>query len=56
MKTAEVKKRRTGNHRWKGLYGVDRKFTARVDRMVQRGTTYPGKRLTPAPEGSSLVS
>lgn len=56
MKTAEIRKRRQGNHAWKGIYGVDRKFTARVDRMVQRGNAYPGKRLTPAPEESILVS
>ena len=40
-KTTEIKKHRTNHGRWKGIYGVDRKFTARVDRMVQRGQRLP---------------
>lgn len=28
--------KRTGNRPWKGIYGVDRKYTARVDRARAR--------------------
>ncbi len=31
------KDRRKGNSPWKRILGVDRKFTARVERAVQRG-------------------
>jgi len=29
-------KRRGNNHAWKGVYGVDRGYTARVDRAKER--------------------
>jgi hypothetical protein len=29
-------KRRSGNKPWKRIYGVDRKYTARVDRLKAR--------------------
>jgi hypothetical protein len=37
----ETKRRRTGNRPWKGIYGVDRKYTARVDRAKERGQYTP---------------
>jgi hypothetical protein len=36
--TPEIKKRRAGNHRWKHIYGVDRGYTARCDRLLKRTT------------------
>jgi hypothetical protein len=33
---APITKRRAGNHRWKHIYGVDRGYTARVDRLRDR--------------------
>ena len=33
--------RRTGNKPWKHIYGVDRKYTARVDRAKARGQYTP---------------
>ena len=35
------KQRRSGNKAWKRIYGVDRKFTARVDRAMARGEYTP---------------
>jgi hypothetical protein len=35
--------RRTGNKPWKHIYGVDRKYTARVDRAKERGQYTPPK-------------
>lgn len=37
------KRRRTGNKPWKRIYGVDRAFTARVDRAKARGQYTPPK-------------
>jgi hypothetical protein len=33
--------RRGGNKPWKHIYGVDRKYTARVDRAKDRGQYTP---------------
>ena len=35
--------RRTGNKPWKRIYGVDRKYTRRVDRARERRQFTPGK-------------
>ncbi len=35
--------KRTGNRPWKHQYGLDRKYTARVDRAVARGEYTPTK-------------
>jgi hypothetical protein len=44
----EPKGKRQGNKPWKGIYGVDRKYTARVDRAVDRGQyTEPEKNDAP---------
>jgi hypothetical protein len=29
--------KRSGNRRWKNIYGIDRGYTARVDRAKERG-------------------
>lgn len=34
-------KRRTNHGRWKHVYGVDRKYTARVDRVKARAEDRP---------------
>lgn len=39
----EKKSRRTGNSAWKRIYGVDRAYTARVDRAKERGQYTPPK-------------
>lgn len=36
-------KRRQNNRPWKGIYGVDRKYTARTDRAKERGQYTPPK-------------
>ncbi len=33
----QIKSKRLNNRRWKGIYGTDRKYTARVDRAIARG-------------------
>lgn len=38
-----AKRRRTGNRAWKGIYGVDRKYTRRVDAAKERGQYTPSK-------------
>ena len=35
------KQRRSGNKAWKRIYGVDKKYTARVDRARARGEHTP---------------
>ena len=42
--------RRTGNKPWKRIYGVDRKYTGRVDRAKARGQYTP-----PEPEDDPTV-
>lgn len=40
---ADRTSKRTGNKAWKHIYGVDRKYTRRVDRARERGQyTEPG--------------
>jgi hypothetical protein len=36
--------KRSGNSRWKGIYGVDKKYTARVDRAKERNQYTPSKK------------
>jgi len=35
--------RRTNNKPWKRIYGIDRKYTRRVDRAKERGQYTPPK-------------
>lgn len=46
--------RRTGNRPWKHIYGIDRKYTARVDRLAAR-TSRAGQHPR-SPLASSLAS
>ena len=44
-------KRRGNNHAWKGVYGVDRGYTARVDRLERRhDETVPPPGLRDVPD------
>jgi hypothetical protein len=36
---APITKRRSGNHRWKHIYGVDRGYSERIDRLKERNDT-----------------
>ena len=48
QRTDGVRGKRSGNKPWKHIYGVDRKFTARVDRAKARGQYTAPKERQPA--------
>lgn len=39
-----TKSKRLHNKPWKRIYGIDRKYTARVDRAIARGQYTPPKK------------